>query len=910
MLTPTINIGTWWWYNVGVSKINRSLTIDKNKTSPVVLNNTANIAANTANIAANTANIAANTANIAANTANKDDINNPYKSWIKQAYPTVLLLTGLNKAVYKSIQDVWVTDINDTTNWVSDEWELFIGAIGINTNNINTATKVSLSLFFADKTYLATTGHFVQVVVDSNIKNLHTYIETTISTITGTVKVHLIINLSYLIPFALSGLVVGRYWWFNNGVGQLYRTFKIDKTKISSDIRESDYLVYLDSNFESRITLLETQVVSMSNLIERLWVLPNKYGTIRSKNVSIQSINLAIIDCWFSDVLDVSGNFYNPSWELMIGSVGFSASTLDNGKIADGTSGTINLYWVDQTGTTDVGHYVLFSIPFICTTKGLMKLSKNFSTITGTVTINILLDCTKFDLTTFSVVSGVNYILNIGVALAERYYSIFKKENTTFFLNKDGIKQDESLNALNFISPTKIYTTCNDIEIWTENLKSNSLNIYVERLIKLNSKIYCKFSSSNSIIKNVSSRRFNHVEYALAGLPNSDYANFNEDRHTINYNDLIIGDKIISSPISFSHISSKSSLSRNKFIPILQIGDSVTEGAGSYSNSQTGFPKQSWAYLKYYFDKDNIIDNGNRNIKMIGSRTTSNYILNGNTINCFAEGYSGWTALNFLKTKTFVDTNRFYDVDKIYSNSDLAAYGVKFSLQKYINRYRTLDDNGNRLYYNNSGATTGIGGNVGYIYNGTSYVLSTSIIGTEVVNTLAFDVCTPKVIFLQLGFNDGSTYTQDMQYLINAIKEEFPNMIIAISFIDASGCYYPELWDGWQGAEKDISFLEPMNSTNGYGYCKRLHDKMFDAYNSIKALENTVNSIYFINNNVIEPTANSVPRSDYSEPGLYGLKQYRPWANDAYAYHPSNEAHSIWGYHNYSFINFITDKII
>jgi len=421
------------------------------------------------------------------------------------------------------------------------------------------------------------------------------------------------------------------------------------------------------------------------------------------------------------------------------------------------------------------------------------------------------------------------------------------------------------------ITPSNIYSTCNDLSAWNTSYPAFTLNLYVERLLKLSSKVYANLASSKGLFRSFASRRYYHPE---SGVNPNNQSNFLETIHTEVITDTIKGDLINDVEITFNHISTKASASAGKIINILQIGDSVTERTEANMNAPSGANQSwgSWEYIKNYFEVDNQVS-GARNVNLLGTRNKRTITAGTTDYVVCAEGQSGWTTRSWLYEKLLADGNAFYNPDAVGT--------VKFSLAKYIERYRTMTDSGVRLASDSTSK------------------------GTLVTDVTAYNVCTPNIVIIQLGFSDYPGYhVADTTLLINAIKAEYPNMIVIISYIDAAGAYYPEQWEGWQAHAKDISFLEPMDLTTGLGYSKRLHDQMFDLYTATKALENTTNNIYFIANNQIQPTADSVAHVETNEPSS-GRKSYMPFASSSFAYHPNNYAHACWGYHLYSFINYL-----
>ena len=81
--------------------------------------------------------------------------------------------------------------------------------------------------------------------------------------------------------------------------------------------------------------------------------------------------------------------------------------------------------------------------------------------------------------------------------------------------------------------------------------------------------------------------------------------------------------------------------------------------------------------------------------------------------------------------------NPFYSLNEARNGSS----GTAFSLDTYLDRYRTLDDSGNRL---TGQAGASVVGEDGRTYK----------IGTRVSNTTDWDVCSPTHVILNVGIND------------------------------------------------------------------------------------------------------------------------------------------------------------
>lgn len=132
--------------------------------------------------------------------------------------------------------------------------------------------------------------------------------------------------------------------------------------------------------------------------------------------------------------------------------------------------------------------------------------------------------------------------------------------------------------------------------------------------------------------------------------------------------------------------------------------------------------------------------------------------------------------------------NPFYSLDKVRDSDDHIA----FSLDAYLSRYRTLDDEGNRLDGSAGQTVTGQDG-------------KTYTIGTEVTNTSAWDVCTPTHVIINIGINDSVSGYQDLY--IQFVKELVSQFSVPTAyFVCRKPCAcIPAMW-----AEK--VFVKKMNA--------------------------------------------------------------------------------------------------
>ena len=104
--------------------------------------------------------------------------------------------------------------------------------------------------------------------------------------------------------------------------------------------------------------------------------------------------------------------------------------------------------------------------------------------------------------------------------------------------------------------------------------------------------------------------------------------------------------------------------------------------------------------------------------------------------------YTGSTAQknmmqNWYDALSETPVNPFFSIDEARTGSS----GTAFSLTKYLQRFRTMDDAGNRLSGTAGQTVDGDDGN-------------TYTIGTDVINTNDYDVCMPTHVILNIGIND------------------------------------------------------------------------------------------------------------------------------------------------------------
>ena len=125
----------------------------------------------------------------------------------------------------------------------------------------------------------------------------------------------------------------------------------------------------------------------------------------------------------------------------------------------------------------------------------------------------------------------------------------------------------------------------------------------------------------------------------------------------------------------------------------------------------------------------------------------------------------------------------------LFTNSKFLDSNNAFSFQNWLDKYRTCDDSGNRLYFNTSGATTGTAGtnNIGYLADGSVTSLK---IGSLVSNTLSHDVYAPTHVFCFHASN-ATIGVSDYNLFISRVRAVFPNAVIGLGVPHVAGTYFP-----------------------------------------------------------------------------------------------------------------------
>lgn len=321
------------------------------------------------------------------------------------------------------------------------------------------------------------------------------------------------------------------------------------------------------------------------------------------------------------------------------------------------------------------------------------------------------------------------------------------------------------------------------------------------------------------------------------------------------------------------------SKSKKKKPRVLVIGDSVTSGYGADSNkSEAWKPNQYWAYTKMFFEKEKI-DNGDKedeyNALFLGSWSNGSFNIHHRgverLVRAMAEGYGG-ASLEQLFEPVFGNAgyaNRFYDSEK-----------GTFSVLSYLAKYRTMDDEGERLVCldSNPAGERVLGS------DGNAYIIGSEITTQAQLSTV--DVCTPSIIVLNLCHNTSlESYKKNIETVVSIINEELPATKIVIMTIDEAGSLFPK------------DYPEYNVESVPYG---GLHDKNTAIYNYVKEhVENEADGVYLFGAQFVMPTMEGFPT--VKKDGVYESNPAVLGPN----YHPNNKAHEAWGYALYAMIKWI-----
>lgn len=415
------------------------------------------------------------------------------------------------------------------------------------------------------------------------------------------------------------------------------------------------------------------------------------------------------------------------------------------------------------------------------------------------------------------------------------------------------------------VFPNTIYLTCNDIGNNIPYKRNISPCLYLDHFFNgITNEIEACFNDNKSVF----------LPFTFEVTTNSSWnseVNGSVNTKITKQNVVISGNGINEKEFNLNVISTLASKSKNEKAFVLCIGDSITwgEGATNLVIGTTNDRKPYHCLCLELFKKDNVDDSGGYECVMLGTQkinSSFNYNEQNYTYMSCHEGYRGYTMTQFLNGS----------VESFKSDAG------KFSINAWLQKYRTLDDNGTRL---SVGSGTG------------------TLINSGNINDI--NCCTPTHIVIALGANQGVTLEQ-YQEMIDIIKQEVPNAKIAIAVPDSAGTIFPSKY---QCVKNDISWNADSYIDNRHNLlfgCQKIVMQNFD--NEEKRGENIFALPFFFTFNPLSFSYRECNFPDYEFDNSNANKEPYGWLP---ATHVSVLAHANWAYQLYSWIKYtLTVEIV
>ena len=452
----------------------------------------------------------------------------------------------------------------------------------------------------------------------------------------------------------------------------------------------------------------------------------------------------------------------------------------------------------------------------------------------------------------------------------------------------------------------KIYTVCNDLNQDSKKARNYSAKLYLDHLYS-NIDKYPSLSFEN---------RLNFVPFYskyekgyATSYVNSDTNNQKNNILSKKFSLSVIGADSDGSEVAVEHISVLNSITKDKPVRLLCIGDSVTAGSNANANKpyETA-PEAYWQWVQAFFEMDKI-DASNEGFDCI---TLGNYISKPNPTDLDStwvtrknekfdlkfDGYSKSDIMACCCALAGSKTSNWLS-DKLSSSVDNPFYdktNKKFSLKYWVENYRTLmvlqDGSTTRCSTSNKG----------------------KLVKDNEINE--YNVCEPTHVLIAFGYNqmynsDDSTrsaYLSELRTMIDTIHSEYPNVYIMLQMPDTSGTYFPNLYPNYIGNDADIY---PFDYTRGTA--KRTHDKLAYMTKDLMGLEDLDNKVIYVPSYFVSPLCDGGGFRNVCEPSFLSLKnddarmRVMTGTNGPYL-HPNNAAHAVWGYQIYSIIKWTIAK--
>lgn len=340
---------------------------------------------------------------------------------------------------------------------------------------------------------------------------------------------------------------------------------------------------------------------------------------------------------------------------------------------------------------------------------------------------------------------------------------------------------DEAISGehleLNLLFPVTLYNVANDIDYKVSGqtytgprlaLKRNfSAVLHLDNFIPYTDKEHSalKFGGNGGISKIIPP----YSPVITSGAVENPNLNGGQSvyEETVSYS--VLGNQAVAQNKTLVNRSVLNSTSKNKTPTILIIGDSVSFGQDAYFADSNA----KWNYtmiLNHLFAGDKQQNGGSGyDFRTVGTIAYSDK----DGRKSFNEAYSGTT----LQGSGLFTNPKFLD-----SNGT-------FSFANWIQKYRTCNASGQRLYFDANGSTAGTAGtnNRGFLGDGTDSGL---LIGSLISDTMSVDVYEPTHVFC-FHCSNGAISKADYDLFISRVRASFPNAVIGLGTPHVAGTYFP-----------------------------------------------------------------------------------------------------------------------
>ena len=494
---------------------------------------------------------------------------------------------------------------------------------------------------------------------------------------------------------------------------------------------------------------------------------------------------------------------------------------------------------------------------------------------------------------------------------------IYNKQEIQTILQDYETKPEEPVKPdLSWFLPSEVYVTCNDVSSRVRDNRTYSAEIYLDHCLKSNPQ------DESLSFKNAAGLKLDSVAF----VENSYYDGNNEvinngktvDTQTKQIS--IQSDKYKESTKTLKVISTKASVQTSK-PRILCIGDSVTAKTGAnntYGNGDNCY----WQYVKelFYMDK---IDGSNDNMDCImlgniqrdtwnlsyngesyqlqgnacglGSRSLADYLHRPQVCKSTQEGwdnmgfgdgsgtdYKGTTEqVHKMVTENWKGYTGNNPEIPFYNKDKAETENISFDLGIWLERYRTMDDEGNRLTWGDE--------RIGSLI--TSEDLLKSI-----------NCCKPTHVIMAHGTNDYGTladYIQNQKWFAEYMTENYPDVFVGIFVPDVAGTYwidrYPEFIVTSNSPIKSSSRLDKMQEICTTFNANSLYPKVYPMPAFF-----TAPTAYGL---MLQPVPSPEVICDVTGNNAYKFNRQK-CIGDYPSGHPGSMAHATWAYQIYSWIKY------